>query len=117
MLLATIICIGAVLCILAIVKFGALAGETDQQRLVCYLDEQGSELLRMDPVYVPGFLSSPHKVGRLGGYVYSISYADADDRCHFAECETSAAIGVHLRRDGVRELEKDIKDFNDEKDK
>lgn len=99
MLVAVIICGIALAGIGLVVFFGT--PETDEARVARYLAAQGGELKRMAPV-TGGFLQIK-KFGRRGGHVYTINYLDAEDRYHFAECETNSAIGVVLRRDGIRE--------------
>jgi len=101
MLVAVIICGIAILGIGLVVFFGT--AETDEARVARYLIAQGGVLERMAPVSVSGEPFGFRKIGRRGGYVYTINYVDAEDRYHFAECETNAAIGVILRRDGIRE--------------
>lgn len=102
MLVAGLICAVVILGIGLMALFGSTEAETDSARLTRYLDERNASLLRMEPLWVPGEPVAYHKIGRKGGYVYSIIYLDSEDRCHFAECETNAAIGVILRRDGIR---------------
>jgi len=101
MLVAVIICGVAILGVGLVVFFGT--AETDEARVARYLTAQGGVLGRMAPVSVSGEPFGFPKIGRRGGHVYTINYLDQEDRYHFAKCETNAAIGVILRRDGIRE--------------
>lgn len=103
--------VAVTICGIALVGMGLVAffgaAETDEERVARYLKEQGGELQRMAPVLAQCEMAGLPKIGRRGGYVYTINYLDAEDRYHFAECETNAAIGVVLRRDGIREADID----------
>jgi hypothetical protein len=103
LLLALAIGIGVILLLAYIACFGAEGGVPDRERLVRFLAARDAELLRMEPIWEPGFPAGYRKTGRNGGYVYRISYVDSEDHIHFAECEIANGGGVQLRRDGIRE--------------
>jgi len=79
------------------------SGPDDETRLSAHLEEEGSTLIGMVAQRGGGISGGRIKTGPKGGYVYDITYEDAEGRTHFAECETGKAIGVILRRDGIRE--------------
>lgn len=102
MLVAALICLVSIGIMAGIVAGGGNS-QSDEERIREFLSARDSELIRMAIRWERGFPGGTHKIGRHGGYVYDITYVDVDDNTHFAECETSAAIGVVLQRDGARE--------------
>lgn len=99
-----ILLIGAVVVVVAVcIAFEGRQEQNDEARLRGYLNEKGSTLLGMVPQRNRAVSAGQKVTGRRVGAVYDITYEDADGRIHYAECETSADLGVVLRRDGIRE--------------
>lgn len=101
MFIAILICLSAIVALLYMVaKVGT--SQTDNERVRDFLSARDCELLRMVVRWNQGYPCAFHKTGSHGGYVYDITYVDANENTPFAECETNGKIGVILRRDGIK---------------
>lgn len=101
-----ILLIGAVIAVVAAcIAFEGRQEQHDEARLRGHLNAKGCTLLGMVPQRNRAMSAGQKAVGRRVGSVYDITYEDGEGRIHYAECETSADIGVVLRRDGIREAD------------
>ena len=101
MFIAILICLSAIVALLYMVAKGGTS-QTDNERVRDFLSARDCELLRMEVRWNQGYPCAFHKTGRHGGYVYDVTYTDANENTHFAECETNGKIGVLLRKDGIK---------------